>query len=264
MSILASLYEAALNDAHEREQQTDLATVRRQAAAASPALDALQALAPRTNVHVIAEVKRASPSRGALADIPDPAHLAAIYERNGASVISVLTERTRFHGSLGDLRAVRARVDIPVLRKDFIATEYQVYEARAAGADLILLIVAGLDFEQLVALRELAESLGMNALVETHDGDELATAIRSGARIIGVNARDLTTFAEDSSRFASLVDDIPAGVVRVAESAVHDVDDVRAYSNAGADAVLIGQALVTGDPAAQLAEFVAVSPQGEH
>jgi indole-3-glycerol phosphate synthase len=256
MSILDSLYEAALADAAAREAVEPIGHVREQAAAQPPARDVLAALAPRDTVHVIAEVKRASPSRGALAEIPDPAALAAVYAEHGASVVSVLTERTRFHGSLDDLRAVRARVDIPVLRKDFIATEYQIVEARAAGADLVLLIVAGLDDDRLRTLRELAESLGMQALVETHTASEVERAVASGARIIGVNARDLTTFDEHPERFGELARAIPEGAVRVAESAVRAPGHVADYRRAGADAVLIGQALVTGDPAETLDAFL--------
>lgn len=258
MTILDSLYEAALGDAAVREAQTPLAEVQSLAAAQPPARDGYAALTRSDHIHVIAEVKRASPSRGDLADIPDPALLAETYAANGASVISVLTERTRFKGSLDDLRAVRQRVHVPVLRKDFIATEYQIVEARAAGADLVLLIVAGLPESRLRTLRELAESLGMHALVETHNDDEVRAAVASGARIIGVNARDLKDFAEDPSRFSALAAQIPDDVVKVAESAVRTAEDVRDYRAAGADAVLVGQALVTGDPAELLPQFTGV------
>jgi len=209
---------------------------------------------------VIAEVKRASPSRGALASIPDPALLARQYALGGASAISVLTEERRFGGSLADLDAVRAAVSIPVLRKDFIAEPYQVLEARAAGADLVLLIVAALDDPTLHALHALILELGMTPLVETHDADEVRRAVDLGAQVIGVNARDLSTFELDRDLFGRLAPSIPEGTVRIAESAVSGVADVEHYRRAGADVVLVGEALVTGgDPVAALNEFLAVS-----
>jgi indole-3-glycerol phosphate synthase len=206
-------------------------------------------------VKVIAEVKRASPSRGALAEIPDPAALARVYADAGASAISVLTEQRRFLGSLADLVAVRAAVDVPVLRKDFVSTAYQVLEARAAGADLVLLIVAALPDEELRALLDLVHDLRMTALVETHDEREVDRALDAGARLLGVNARDLDTFELDRELFGRVAGRIPAGVVKVAESAVRTADDVAAYRAAGADVVLVGEALVTGDPALLLRAF---------
>lgn len=209
---------------------------------------------------VIAEIKRASPSRGAMADIPEPAALARLYEFGGASAVSVLTEERRFGGSLADLEAVRAAVDIPVLRKDFISDTYQVFEARAAGADLVLLIVAALDDSQLSELYALITELGMTALVETHSAEEVDRAIALGADLIGVNARDLSTFELDRELFPTLVDRFPAGVIKVAESAVRSAQDVAHYRRAGADVVLVGEALVTGgDPVAALREFRAAS-----
>ena len=200
-------------------------------------------------------MKRASPSRGAIADIPDPAGLARAYADAGASAISVLTEQRRFAGSLADLEAVRAAVAVPVLRKDFVSMPYQVLEARAAGADLVLLIVAALDDARLVPLLELVHDLRMTALVETHDEREVDRALDAGARLLGVNARDLDTFELDRDLFARMADRIPAGVVKVAESAVRGVDDVAAYRAAGADAVLVGETLVTGDPAVLIDAF---------
>ena len=233
-----------------------LLEVERAALAAPPALDALAALAPDPAVvKVIAEVKRASPSRGPIADIPDPGALASAYADAGASAISVLTEQRRFGGSLADLEAVRAAVDVPVLRKDFVSLPYQVLEARAAGADLVLLIVAALDDAELVPLLDLVHDLRMTALVETHDEREVDRALDAGARLLGVNARDLDTFELDRDLFARMADRIPGGVVKVAESAVRGVDDVVAYRAAGADAVLVGEALVTGDPAVLIDAF---------
>lgn len=226
------------------------------ALARPPALDVVSALAPADRVKIIAEVKRASPSRGALADIPDPAALAVAYETGGASAISVLTEGRKFGGSLADLEAVRAVVSIPVLRKDFIAEPYQVFEARAAGADLVLLIAAALDQQLMVELHELISELGMTALVETHNAVEVSRAVDLGAAVIGVNARDLSTFELDQDLFGSLADQIPSGVIRIAESAVKTAADVAHYRAAGADVVLIGEALVTSDPIVTLREFL--------
>ncbi len=228
------------------------------AAAAAPARDALAALAPADRVKIIAEIKRASPSRGHLSDIADPAALATRYVQGGASAISVLTEERQFGGSLADLEAVRAAVDVPVLRKDFIVLPYQVFEARAAGADLILLMASALDQADLGALYRLVDNLGMTALVEAHDADEVARAANIGAKLIGINARNLTTFELDRELFGRLVDRVPAGTITVAESAVSSAADVARYRNAGADVVLIGEALVTADPIATLAEFLAV------
>lgn len=236
-----------------------LATVESEALARPSALDALQFLAPADHVKVIAEVKRASPSRGDLAEIADPQTLAAQYEAGGASAVSVLTEQRKFKGSLEDLEAVRKAVSIPVLRKDFIGEEYQVLEARASGADLVLLIVAALPQSTLQRLYSFIRELGMTPLVETHTADEVARAVDLGAQLIGVNARNLTTFELDRELFGRVADQIPAGVVRVAESAVLDVSDVERYREAGADVVLVGEALVTGgDPVANLQSFLSV------
>ena len=234
-----------------------LAAVEEDALARPAALDVLAALAPADRVKIIAEVKRASPSRGPLADIPDPAALAVSYETGGASAISVLTEGRKFGGSLQDLEAVREVVSIPILRKDFIAEPYQVFEARAAGADLVLLIVAALEQPLMQQLFDLIGSLGMTALVETHNADEVSRALDLGAGVIGVNARDLSTFELDQDLFGSLADQIPTGVIRVAESAVKTAADVAHYRAAGADVVLVGEALVTSDPIVTLREFLA-------
>jgi indole-3-glycerol phosphate synthase len=256
--VLADLVAGALEDAERRRSERPLAQVEAEALARPAALDALAALAPAERVKIIAEVKRASPSRGSLAAIPDPAALAVSYETGGASAISVLTEERKFRGSLADLEDVRAAVSIPVLRKEFIAEPYQVFEARAAGADLVLLIVAALEQQRLVELHELITQLGMTALVEAHSADELSRALDTGAGLVGVNARDLTTFELDRDLFGRLADRIPSGVIRVAESAVKSADDVAHYRAAGADAVLVGEALVTSDPVATLEKFLGV------
>lgn len=254
--VLADLTAGAIEDAERRALSHPLAVVERAAAERPPARDARTALAPAERVKIIAEVKRASPSRGELAAIPDPAAQAELYQRGGASAVSVLTEERRFSGSLADLEAVTERVSIPVLRKDFIATPYQVFEARAAGADLVLLIVAALEAKVLAELYELIRDLGMTPLVETHSADELAAAVDLGAELIGVNARDLTTLELDRDLFARLADRIPDTAVKIAESAVLGPEDVRRYRDAGADAVLIGEALVTSDPLTTLARFL--------
>ncbi|QCR40475.1 indole-3-glycerol phosphate synthase TrpC [Microbacterium sp. SGAir0570] len=254
--MLAGLTAGAVEDAEARAAERPLAVVERDALAQAPARDALAALAPAERVKIIAEVKRASPSRGDLAAIPDPAFQAARYQEGGASVISVLTEGRRFKGSLADLEAVRAEVSIPVLRKDFIAGAYQVFEARAAGADLVLLIVAALEQPVLAELHELVLELGMTPLVETHSLDEVHRAADIGARLVGVNARNLSTFELDRDLFGRLVEHLPADAVKIAESAVLTPDDVGHYRRAGADAVLIGEALVTNDPVTTLHAFL--------
>ena len=256
--MLADLVAGALADASARRSVRSLAALEAVATDRAPALDVLAALAPRESVHVIAEIKRASPSRGQLAEITDPASLAKAYQVGGASAISVLTEGRRFGGSLQDLEDVRAAVSIPVLRKDFIAEPYQVLEARAAGADMVLLIVAALDQPTLASLFRLINELGMTPLVEAHSADEVDRALDLGADIVGVNARDLSTFELDRDLFGSLAEMIPSGVIRVAESAVTTSADVAHYRSAGADVVLVGEALVTnGDPIHTLREFLA-------
>ena len=258
-SVLDDIVAGVREDLAPRMASVPEAELERRAAAAPPALDAEAALRSQPGIAVIAEVKRSSPSKGALADIPDPATLAASYAKGGATVVSVLTEPRRFSGTLDDLAAVRRRVTIPVLRKDFLVTRYQVTEARAWGADVVLLIVASLDQRDLVALREHAEALGMTALVEVHDEDETRRAVDAGAAVIGVNARDLRTLEVDRSVFGRLRRHIPDDVVTIAESGVRDVADVREYAAAGAHGVLVGEALVTGgDPAGAVRDFAAV------
>ncbi|GAA2173345.1 indole-3-glycerol phosphate synthase TrpC [Agrococcus versicolor] len=259
--MLDALTAGALEDAEVRRAALPFDELDAIARGSRAPIDVIALLSqPVDGVHVIAEVKRASPSRGPIADIPEPAALAAAYAAGGASVISVLTEGRRFLGTLDDLRAVRAAVDVAVLRKDFIASRYQLLEARAAGADLVLLIVAALDDATLADLHAFAEGLGLSVLVEVHDADEVARALAVGARIVGVNTRDLKTFEMHPERFAELRPLIPEGVVAVAESGVRTVDDVRAYRSAGAHAVLVGETLVRdGDPADRVAAFRSAS-----
>lgn len=247
-SVLDDILDGVRADLAARQQEVSLEQLKERAERAPTPKDAYAALGGE-RVSVIAEVKRSSPSKGALAAIADPAALAADYEQGGAHVISVLTERRRFGGSLDDLAAVRARVDIPILRKDFIVTSYQLWEARAYGADLALLMVVSLEQEALVSLIERAESIGLTPLVEVHTDDELERALAAGAKIIGINARNLKTLEVDRDVFAKLAPKIPDDVIKIAESGVRGPHDLLAYARAGADAVLVGESLVTGkDP----------------
>ena len=257
MGVLDEIVEGVRKDLAEREAVVSLRQLKDRVARVDPALDPLPRFrAP--DVAVIAEVKRASPSKGALASIPDPAALAGEYAAGGAAAISVLTEQRRFGGSLADLVSVRLAVDIPVLRKDFIVTAYQLFEARAAGADLALLIVAALSDCELVCLIERATSIGLTPLVEVHTADEVTRAVDAGATVIGVNARNLQTLEVDPGAFARLAPLIPDGIVRIAESGVRGPHDVIELAQAGADVVLVGEALVTGrDPRAGVADLVA-------
>jgi indole-3-glycerol phosphate synthase len=256
VTVLDDIVAGVREDVAAREALTPLEAVKAAARDARPALDALAALrAP--GVGVIAEVKRRSPSKGELADIPDPAELAGQYAAGGARVISVLTERRRFGGSQADLDAVRAVVDVPVLCKDFVVSSYQVHEARAHGADVVLLIVAALEQNALLGLLERVESLGMTALVEVHTEEEADRALAAGASVIGVNARDLTTLSVDRSTFERIAPGLPSGVVKVAESGVRGPHDLISYASAGADAVLVGEGLVTaGDARQAVADLV--------
>ena len=256
MNVLDEIVAGVREDVAARESATPLAEVMAAARDARPARDAQAALrAP--GVGVIAEVKRQSPSKGALAEIPDPAVLAGQYAAGGARVISVLTERRRFGGSHADLAAVRAAVDVPVLCKDFVVSTYQVHEARAYGADLVLLIVAALEQNVLLGLLERVESLGMTALVEVHTEAEADRALAAGASVIGVNARDLTTLQVDRSTFERIAPGLPSTVVKVAESGVRGPHDLISYAAAGADAVLVGEGLVTaGDARQAVADLV--------
>jgi len=248
-TVLDSILTGVRADLEARRREVSMEDLRRAVEAVPAALDAEAALR-RPGLALIAEVKRASPSKGALADIPDPAALAAAYQAGGASAVSVLTEGRRFGGSLADLDAVRSAVRVPVLRKDFVVSDYQVWEARAHGADIVLLIVAALTDAELAALHELVDSLGMTALVEVHDELEAARATAAGARVVGVNARDLKTLQVHPEIFARLAPALPAGCVRIAESGISGPEDAARYAAQGADAVLVGEALVRGsDPA---------------
>jgi indole-3-glycerol phosphate synthase len=256
MTVLDSIIDGVRADVAAREAHIDFASIKAAGAAAPASLDAAAALR-EPGIAVIAEVKRASPSKGALADIPDPAELALAYEAGGARIISVLTEERRFQGSLADLDTVRKAVSIPVLRKDFIVGPYQIHEARAHGADVVLLIVAALDQHTLSSLLDRTESLGMTALVEVHTEEEADRALEAGASVIGINARNLKTLEVDRDSFARIAPGLPTEVIKIAESGVRGTADLLAYAGAGADAVLVGEGLVTsGDPRTAVAELV--------
>ncbi len=247
MSVLDELVAGALEDKCDRERVTSLEELKARADSAPAPLDAKRWLRRPDGIPVIAEIKRASPSKGHLIDIEDPAALARQYEQGGASAISVLTEGRRFLGSLDDVDAVRAAVHIPVLRKDFITTDYQIWEARAHGADIVLLIVAALDDTQLAHLLELTHELGMTALVETHTREEIERAIAAGARVIGINARNLKDLRVDVGKYTELASNLPEDVIKVAESGVFGAVEVEDYARAGADAVLVGEGVATAD-----------------
>ena len=248
MSVLDQIVSGVREDLARREAATSLADVRAALSDVDPARDPMPHFRAAGS-SVIAEVKRRSPSKGDLADIPDPAVLAAAYARGGAGAISVLTEERRFGGSLDDLRAVRAAVDTPILRKDFIVTSYQLVEARAAGADLALLIVAALADDDLRRLYDEARELGLTVLVEVHDESETERAVALGAELIGINARNLRTLEVDDDTFGRLAPLVPDDRVLVAESGIGGPDDVRRFVGEGARVVLVGEALVRGgDP----------------
>jgi indole-3-glycerol phosphate synthase len=257
VSVLESILEGVRADVAQRESVVSFEQAKKASLAAPPPKDVMAVL-NEPGIGVIAEVKRASPSRGELAPIVDPAELATQYAAGGARVISVLTEQRRFGGSLADLIAVRAAVDVPVLRKDFVVGTYQVHEARAAGADLVLLIVAALEQNVLASLLDRVESLGMTALVEVHNEEEADRALEASASLIGVNARNLHTLEVDRSLFGRLAPGLPADVLRVAESGVRGPGDLLTYAGYGADAVLVGEGLVTsGDPRVAVTKLVA-------
>ena len=242
MSVLDSIIEGVREDLAKRRKS--LGQLHDEMSQAPAPLDAHPVLKGDV-MKVIAEVKRSSPSKGSLSAIADPAALAEQYQIAGASVISVLTEERRFKGSLADLTAVRSRVSIPILRKDFMVDEYQFFEARAHGADVVLLIVAALAKSQLRDFYDLASDLGMAVLIEVHTADELERAMEISPRIIGVNSRNLKTLEVNPSVFAELIPRIPNEVIRVAESGISRRADVEFAQSHGADAILVGEALVT-------------------
>jgi len=254
VSVLDSIIEGVREDLAAR--RGSMGALHERIDAQAPALDAHSFLS-RDEMNVIAEVKRSSPSKGNLAPISDPAALAEKYQEAGASAVSVLTEQRRFGGSLADLDAVRSRIEIPVLRKDFMVDEYQFLEARAHGADIVLLIVAALSKSQLKDFYDLATELGMASLIEVHTQSELESAMDISPRIVGVNSRNLKTLEVSASVFEELIPTIPSSVIRVAESGISTRGDVAQAQKAGATAILVGESLVkSGDPISAMRELL--------
>ena len=253
-SALSEIIEGVLEDVNNRlvpisilEKQLDQAPVLR---------DAYSALSKK-GLSLIAEVKRSSPSKGTLATISNPVELANSYQAGGAEIISILTEERRFKGSISDLVSVRSAVSIPVLRKDFIVTEFQVYESRIIGSDLLLLIVAGLSKSQLKDYFQLATGLGMQVLVEVHDLPEVELALEVGSKIIGVNCRNLKTLEIDKTAFDLILPRLPEDVLKVAESGISTRNEVEKIESLGADAILVGETLVkSGNPVHTIKELL--------
>jgi len=256
--LLRTIVAATRRIVDVRRESTPLAAIERRAAAATPSGSRFEsALGATDRVNVIAECKRRSPSKGVLAADYDPVGIAAQYEQGGAAAISVLTEPSFFDGSLEHLAAVRARVGLPLLRKDFIVDEYQLFEARAAGADAVLLIVAALEQPALVALQQRASDLGLATLVEVHDEEELTRAVDSGARIIGVNNRNLRTLAVDVEASDRLAVRLPRDVIGVSESGLKSRKELDRLAAAGYRAFLIGERFMTDtDPAGALRKLM--------
>ncbi len=254
MSVLDSIIEGVREDLAAR--RIPMGQLHEALELAPPVRDCLPLLLSE-QISLIAEVKRSSPSKGSLATITDPAGLAAQYEEAGAHVVSVLTEQRRFGGSLADLDAVRKAVDLPILRKDFMIDDYQFYEARAHGADVVLLIVASLSKNQLDDYFHLAKELGMRSLIEVHTHDELERALEISPDIIGVNSRNLKTLDVDAQAFAELIPQIPSTIARVAESGISTRQEVEFAQQCGATAILVGEALVrSGSPSVAIDQLL--------
>ena len=253
-NVLTSIIEGVIEDVEKR--QVPISQIKEQLGNAPKLRNAYQAL-NKDGMRLIAEIKRSSPSKGDLSPIENPVLLANDYQSGGADLISVLTESRRFKGNISDLIAVRSAVDLPVLRKDFIVTEFQVYESRLLGADLMLLIVAGLLKSQLVDFYQLATELGMDVLVEVHDLAEAEIAVDIGSKIIGVNCRNLKTLEVNDKNFELILPQLPASVLKVAESGISTRDQVLSVQELGAKAVLIGETLVrTGNPVHTIKELL--------
>lgn len=252
--------------AHKRTEVADaqsavsLADLKARVADASPIRDFHAALkSPRGRLGLIAEVKKASPSAGIIAPDFDPIRMATQYEAAGADCLSVLTDARYFQGALADMQAARTATSLPVLRKDFVISEYQIYEARAAGADCILLIVAALTASQIADYHAVATGMGLSVLVETHTEDEMAVALNSGATLIGINSRNLQTFVTDLGVVARLASAVPPSVTLVAESGIKTRADVDRVVDAGARAILVGETLMrSGNVASGVADLVGV------
>ena len=253
-NVLTSIIEGVIEDVEKR--QVPISQIKEQLENAPKLRKAYEAL-NKDGMRLIAEIKRSSPSKGDLSAIENPVSLANDYQSGGADLISVLTESRRFKGNISDLIAVRSAVDLPVLRKDFIVTEFQVYESRLLGADLMLLIVAGLLKSQLVDFYQLATELGMDVLVEIHDLAEAEIAVDIGSKIIGVNCRNLKTLEVNDKNFELILPQLPASVLKVAESGISTRDQVLSVQELGAKAVLIGETLVrTGNPVHTIKELL--------
>ncbi|MFM2022677.1 MAG: hypothetical protein RIR89_69 [Actinomycetota bacterium] len=257
--MLESLFAAAERDSAAREQSKSFDDLLKEVSQVPPSLNVYEHLAPEGRIKLIAEIKRASPSRGDLAEIADVANLSSGYEQSGADAISVLTERTGFKGSLEDLERASAAVSIPTLRKDFISNRYQLLEARRAGASFALLILAHLDKTKAKDLMLFAQQVGLGVLLEVHTEQEIEIAAELGGQLIGINTRDLRTFKTDIGLFEKMASLVPANSIKVAESSVKSVEDVRRYREAGADVVLVGEALVTGDWKTLIQQFIQVA-----
>jgi len=253
-NILTSIIEGVIEDVEKRK--VPISQLNEQLENAPKLRNAYEAL-NKDGMRLIAEIKRSSPSKGDLSAIENPVSLANDYQSGGADLISVLTESRRFKGNISDLIAVRSAVDLPVLRKDFIGTEFQVYESRLLGADLMLLIVAGLLKSQLVDFYQLATELGMDVLVEVHDLAEAEIAVDIGSKIIGVNSRNLKTLEVNDKNFELILPQLPASVLKVAESGISTRDQVLSVQELGAKAVLIGETLVrTSNPVHTIKELL--------
>jgi len=253
-SVLASIIEGVLEDLQKRVVPS---VQLREQLDSAPKLRGAYAALNKDGMRLIAEVKRSSPSKGELSAILDPVALASSYQTGGADLISVLTEERRFKGKIADLIAVRTAVDIPVLRKDFIVTEFQVLESRILGSDLMLLIVAALAKSQLIDFYQLATELGMDVLVEVHDLVEAEVALDIGAKIIGVNSRNLKTLEVNDKNFELILPQLPTTVLKVAESGISTRSQVANVGALGANAVLVGETLVkAGNPVHTINELL--------
>ena len=262
MTVLDEIIVGVREDLQARKSLVSKEDMIKLAHDVAPALDVMHRINEQT-FGVIAEVKRSSPSKGELAEISDPATLALAYQTGGAAAVSVLTEERRFKGSLKDLAAVRAAVSIPVLRKEFIVDEYQIFEARAFGADMILLIVAALTDDEIVHFTEVTHTLGMRTLVEIHDEEELTRVMHLLDKralqidLLGINARNLKTLEINPEAFALLAAKAPKGIPLIAESGISTKDEVGALVGKGAAGILVGEALVKdGQPSATIQEFI--------
>ena len=256
-SILDTIIENKKTEVRKSKEDCSLESLKRGLDTAPDPRDFYDALSDRTRARIIAEIKKASPSKGVLREDFDPFQIAAGYERGGAAALSVLTDEKFFKGSLSYLRSIRDAVGIPLLRKDFIIDPYQVYESRLSGADAILLIVSALSDETLGELLNLAHALGMNAVVEVHDEVELRRALGAGSRIVGINNRDLRTFKVDLGVSMRLSRMMPDGVIVVAESGIGSSADVKMLMEQGVNVFLIGETFMKApDPGLELSNLL--------